>query len=82
MDNILSFAEVTNIVGVHIKMYTSKGKEINVHIKYGKIVHFKACAEDLFYTNLNDRTIITNPTNIYLNAHSYLFTVKTFDFFY
>ena len=34
MEKNLSFAEVTNIAGVRIKMYTSKGKVINVHIKY------------------------------------------------
>ena len=33
MANILSFAEVSNIAGVNIKMYTSKQKVINVHIK-------------------------------------------------
>ena len=64
MDYILSFAEVTNIVGVHINIYTYKGKVINVYIKYGKIIHFKAYAEYLSYTNLNDPTMITNPTNI------------------
>ena len=43
--NILSFAEVSNIVGVHIKMDTSKGKVINVYIKERKIVHIKLFAE-------------------------------------
>ena len=33
MEKILSFAEVANIAGLHIKMDTSKGKLINVHIK-------------------------------------------------
>ena len=32
MANIRYFAEVANIAGVHIKMDTSKGKVINVHI--------------------------------------------------
>ena len=41
MANILSFAEVANISGVHIKMDTSRRKLINVHIKDGKIIHFK-----------------------------------------
>ena len=36
MANILYFAEVTNIVGVHIKMDTSKGKLISAHIEDGK----------------------------------------------
>ena len=45
MENILYFAEVYGIAGVHIKMDMSKEKIINVHIEYGKIVHFRACAE-------------------------------------
>ena len=73
MANILSFAEVANITGVYIKMETSKGQTINVHIEYGKIIHFKACAERLFYTNLNDSTMVTNTTNVSLNAYSYLY---------
>ena len=36
MANSLSFAEVVNIVGVHINMDTSNEKLINVHIKHGK----------------------------------------------
>ena len=36
MANILSFTEVANIGGVRIKMYKSKEKVINVHIKDGK----------------------------------------------
>ena len=62
-------------------MDTCKEKVINVHIKDGKIIPFKACAEVIFYTNLNDHTMITNPTNAYLNAYSYLSTVlKTRNF--
>ena len=41
MVNILSFAEVANIAGVHIKMYMSKGKVINVHIEDGKSFNSK-----------------------------------------
>ena len=48
MVNILSFAEVDKIAGVHIKMDMSKEKLINVHIKDGKIIHFKACEEGHF----------------------------------
>ena len=33
MANILHFAEVSNIEGVHINMNTSKEKVMNVHIK-------------------------------------------------
>ena len=76
MENILYFVEVVNIAGVHIKMDTSKGKLIYVLIEEVKIVHFKACAEGLFYTNLNGITMITNPTNISLYAYLYLSTVK------
>ena len=76
MVNILSFVEVANIVGVHIKIDTSKEKVINVHIEDGKIIHFKACAEGILYTKLNDATTITNPTNISLNTYSYLSMVK------
>ena len=35
-------------------MDTSKEKFINVHIKGGKNIHFKACAEGIFYTNLDN----------------------------
>ena len=76
MAKILSFAEVAKIAGVHIKMETYKEKVINVHIEDGKIIHFKACAEGLFYTNLDYPTMITNHNNISLNNYSYLFTVK------
>ena len=76
MENILYFVEVAHIAVVHIKMDTSKEKLINVHIEDGRIIHFKAYAEDLLYTNLNDPTMITNPNNVSLNAYSYLSTVK------
>ena len=68
MANILFFADVAKISGVHINMDTSKGKVINVHIEVGKIIHFKSFAEGLFYTNLNDPTMITYITNVPLNA--------------
>ena len=76
MSNILSFAKVSNIAGVHIKMYTSKEKVINVLIKNGKSIHFNECAEGLLYTNLNGPAMITDPNNVSLNAYSYLFMVK------
>ena len=76
MADILSFAEVTNIAGVHIKINMSKGKVINMHIENRKIINFKAFAEGIFYTNLNDPTMITTPDNFSLNAYSYLYTVK------
>ena len=75
MANIFSFVDVANILGAHIKMETSKEKVINVHIKDRKIIHFKACAEGLFYANINDPTIITNTDNFSLHAYSYLSTV-------
>ena len=68
MANILSFVEVSNIAGVHINMDTYKEKLINVHIKDGKIIHFKACAEGLFCGNLNNSTTINNPNIVSLNA--------------
>ena len=48
MANILYFAEVAKIAGLHIKMETSKEKFINVHIQDVQIIHLKACAEDIF----------------------------------
>ena len=76
MVNVLSFVEVTNIAVVHINMYTSKEKFINVHIEDRKVIHFKSYAEGIFCTNLNEPTMITNPTNGYINAYSYISTVK------
>ena len=79
--NTLSFIEVANSLGVHTKMNMSKEKVINVHIKNGKIIHFKACAEGLFYTNLNEPTTITNLTKVSLNIHPCLSTVKQSSYF-
>ena len=76
MANILYFSEVANISGLHIKMDTSKVKVINFHIKDRKIIHFKACVEGHFYTNLDDPSMITNPTNFSINAYSYISTLK------
>ena len=68
MSKVLPFAEVSNMAGVKINMDKSKEKVINVHIKDGKIIHFKACAEVLFYKNIDDPFTITNPNNISANA--------------
>ena len=57
-------------------MYTSKEKVINVHIKDGEVIHFKAFMEGLFYTNIYDPDMIINTTNICVNAYSYLSTMK------
>ena len=81
MAKILSFAEAANITGVYINMKTSKEKVINVHIKDRKIIHFKACVEDIFYTNINDLNIITNPTTFSPNTYSYISMVKKSEFF-
>ena len=81
MVNKLSFAEVANIEGLHIKMKTSKEKLINVHTEDGKTINLKAYVEGLLYTNLNDPDMITNPTNFPLNAYPYLSTVKKLRFF-
>ena len=61
---------------MHIKIYTSKGGVINVHIKDSKIFHLKSCSEGLFYTNINDPTMITNTNNFSHNSYSYISTVK------
>ena len=74
--NILYFSEFVYIAGLHIKIDTSKEKVINIHIKDVKIIHFKSFAEDLFYTNIKYPTMITNPNNVYLNAHSYISVLK------
>ena len=74
MANILYFAEVINIAGVHTNMDTSKEEVINIHVK-SKITHFKACAEVILYTNINNPITTTNPTNVSLNAYSYLCTI-------
>ena len=71
MVNILSFAEFSNIAGAHINMYTSKENFINSHIKDGKNIHFKAFAEGHF-KNINDQSMVTNPTNVSINSYSYL----------
>ena len=76
MAKIFFFSQVAIIVGVHIKMDTSKGKVINVPIKDKTIICFKASSECIFYTNLNDPTMITDTNNVFLNAYSYLSTVK------
>ena len=81
MANILYFAEAANIKGVYINTETSKEKLINVHIKYRKIIHFKACVEGIFCTNLDDHIMITNPTNVSLNAYYYLSMVKKGNFY-
>ena len=61
MANILSFEEVANISGVHINMDTSKEKFINVHMQDRQSLHFRACAEGMFYTNLDDTSMVKNP---------------------
>ena len=48
MANILSFAEVADIAGVHIKMDTLKEKFINVHMQARQLIHLISCAEGLF----------------------------------
>ena len=76
MENILSFSEVAKIVGVHINMDTSKEKVSNVHIQDRSILHFRACADGLFYTNLDEPSMITNNINTSVNPYSFLSTVK------
>ena len=76
MANITYSSEFAKIAGVYIKMDTSKEKIINVHIKNRNIIYLKACAEGLFYTNLDDPSILTIPTNVSINAYSYLSTIR------
>ena len=76
MANILSFAEVANIAGVHIKMGTLKGKFINLHMQDRQILHFKACAEGMLYTYLDDPNMVTNPINTSVNPYSFLSDMK------
>ena len=76
MVDILSFSEVPNIVGVHIKMDTSKGKVIKVHMQDRRILHFRAFVEGVFYTNLDDPIMVTNPIDTSVNPYSFLPTVK------
>ena len=76
MANILSFAEVTNITVVHINMDTSKGKIINFHMQERHIINFISCAEGMFYTNLDDLSMVNNPINTSVNPYSFLSTVK------
>ena len=62
-------------------MDTSKENFINVHIQYSRIIHFKAFVEGLFYKNLDDPSMVTNPTNFSGNAYSLLSTgFKNSDF--
>ena len=44
MKNILSFVDISNIVGFHIKMDTSKEKVIDINMHDRLILHFRACA--------------------------------------
>ena len=74
--NILSFVEVAYIAGVHINMDTSKEKVINIHMQYKHIIHFIACAEGLFYTNLDDPSMVTNTINTSVKPYYFLSIVK------
>ena len=43
--------------------------------------HFKACAEDIFYINLDEQIMITNNNYVSVNTYSYLSIVKqNYDF--
>ena len=69
MANILSFTEVSNIAGVHVKIDTSKGKVINFHMQDRWIIYFRACSEGLFNTKLDDPILVTNPINTSINTY-------------
>ena len=51
MTKIFSFTGVDKIAGVHIKMDTSKGKVINVHIK-----------DNFFFIPKNVQRVFSTPT--------------------
>ena len=61
---------------VSILMCASMEKSTNMQIKNGKTIHLKDCVEGIFYTKLNNPTMITNLTNVSLNAYTYLSTLK------
>ena len=68
---------------MHTKIDTSKDKVINVHIKGGKNIQFKACVEGIFYKNLDDQSMIINTNNVYINTYSYLSTLpQKYDFYW
>ena len=69
MANILSLAEVSKLAGVHINMDTSKEKDINVYMYDRRIIHFRACVEGLFYTNLSYPSMVTNPIDTSINPY-------------
>ena len=76
MVDILSLSEVANIAGVHIKMDTSKVKVIIFHMQDRRILHFRAFFEGLFYTNLDDPIMVTDPIDTSVNPYSFLSTMK------
>ena len=41
-----------------------------------QILHFRVCVEGLFYKNLDDSSMVTNPINTSVNPYSFLYTVK------
>ena len=77
MVNILFFSELANIAGMHIKMDTSKEKVVNVHNKGSFFI-----SKGLFYTNLDEPSMITNTSIVSVNSFYYLSTVKRNSNFY
>ena len=62
-------------------MDTLKEKYNTVHMQDGRIIHFRACVEGMFYTKLDDPIMFTNPVNTSVNTYSFLSTVnKNSDF--
>ena len=76
MANMLSFIEVANIAGVHINIDTSKEKSINVHIQARRIIHSKARAEVILYTNLDYPSMFTKHINTSVKPYYLISTVK------
>ena len=76
MDKILSFADASKIVEVHINMDTSKEKFINIHMQDTHIIYFRVYVEGLFYKNLYEPSIVTNDVNTSVNPYSFISTAK------
>ena len=69
MDNIISFKDVTSILGVHIKMDIEKETVITVALKSGKLYKFVQCSKGLYdfdtrVLNVNDKP--KNSINAYI----------------
>ena len=76
MEKILYSTEVASISGNAIQYGHFRGKSHQCSHQRRFPPPFKACAEGIFCTNLDDISMITYPTNFSLNTYTYLSTVK------